>query len=116
VKKLLVVSLVLLSGCVDLSRVGMHPAMKETELKGNPPEVVGCLFSAALGQRLRLERDDPLSADIERYNLTTRNGDKVAWIEVSAAPRKRSNVSFYYAKEASAAVSAMIAQCEDARF
>ena len=117
-KKLAVMFVLLLVGCVDLGRVGTHPDMKQVYLKGYPHNVADCLFAAAQSQHLRLERDGRLTQGIEKYNLTDRNYDNVAWIEIAAAGRQQSSVTFYYAKEpdVSAAVSAMAARCKDSRF
>lgn len=117
-KKLAFMLVFLLVGCVDLGRVGMHPELKLVYLDGRPHEVAGCLYSAALSQHLNLERDSQLPGGITRYNLTDRNDEAVAWVEISAEDHKQSSVSFYYAKEPDvrAAVSAMAARCKDSRF
>ncbi|MBV4368115.1 hypothetical protein ACMGGR_18865 [Erwinia sp. BNK-24-b] len=107
-------SLLLLCGCVDMGRVGMHPELKSFYLDGSPHEVAGCLYSAASHQHLFLERDDPLPGGTRRYKLKDTDNEDVAWVEISSAPHKQSHVNVYQAREADVrtAVSAMVARCQ----
>jgi len=118
VKKLAVVFVFLLTGCVDSGRIGLHPELQQLYLEGSPNEVAECLFSAAISQQFHLERDGGLSEGMAKYNLTDSHDEEVAWIEIAAADHKQSSVTIYHAKEAEvrSAISAMVARCKDARF
>jgi len=116
-KTIITLCLVLLVGCVDMGRVGMHPEMKTAYFDGRPYQAEACLTAAALDQRLYLEKDDPLPNDTKRFNLVQDN-ETVAWVEITAFGHRQTSATFYYNRTASdirASVSAMIAECKTLR-
>ncbi|CAI2793948.1 Uncharacterised protein [Serratia grimesii] len=103
-----------LSGCVDLGRIGMHPDFKTAQFDGNQYQVSDCFYSAALNQHLSLMRDSPLPDGTKKYNLEDANYEAVAWVEIFEFNDK-TGVNFFYAPNApdvSSAISAMISQCQ----
>lgn len=108
----------LLSGCVDLGHVTLHPTTQTGYFTGHRYGVEQCLEVAALNQQLRLERDDPLPGGTDRFNLLNSRSEVVAWIEVAKFSRRETSAQFYYAPqepEISSAVTALIAQCGSLR-
>ncbi|MFW0698535.1 hypothetical protein [Pantoea sp. R13S299] len=107
-------SLVLLGGCVDMGRVGLHPDTKTAYFDGHPYQVESCLTVAAQDRRLYLEQDDPLPNGGKRFNLVEDN-ETIAWVEISKFSHHQTSATFYYdpkAADISASVSAMIAACK----
>lgn len=107
----------LLSGCVDMGRVGLHPETKTAWFDGHPYQVESCLNEMAQNQRAYLEQDDPLPDGTKRYNLE-KNNETVAWIEIARFSHHQTSATFYYdpkAPDISALVSAMIADCKTMR-
>ncbi|MBK5017449.1 hypothetical protein IBT54_004428 [Pantoea sp. S62] len=107
-------SLVLLGGCVDMGRVGLHPDTKTAYFDGHPYQVESCLTVAAQDRRLYLEQDDPLPNGEKRFNLVQDN-ETVAWVEIAKFSHHQTSATFYYdpkAPDISASVSAMIAACK----
>lgn len=116
-KSVIALSLVLLSGCADMGRVGLHPSLESAYFNGPPWQVESCLREAAYHQRLYLEQDDPLPGGAKRFNLE-QDGDTVAWVEVDKSSHRQTSVSFFYnPKEPGihAAISAMISACKTSR-
>lgn len=106
---------IMLCGCVDLGRVGIHPELKTVYFKGQKHSVENCLYSAALSQKLSLMRGDPLPGGTDRYDLQDANYEDVAWVDISSFGRKQTSVNFYYAPNAPdvhKAISSMIAICQ----
>ncbi|MCX3309265.1 hypothetical protein ORN12_09675 [Pantoea vagans] len=107
----------LLSGCVDMGRVGLHPETKTAWFDGHPYQVESCLNEMAQNQRAYLEQDDPLPDGTKRYNLE-KNNETVAWIEIVRFSHHQTSATFYYdpkAPDISALVSAMITNCKTMR-
>lgn len=110
---IIAVSLSLLSGCVDMGRVGLHPEMKTVYFDGHPWQSESCLTSAAWSHHFTLEQDDPLPGGTKRYNLQQQD-ETVAWVELTKSGHHQTSATFYYnpkAPDISAAISAMIAEC-----
>lgn len=104
----------LLSGCVDLGHVTLHPTTTAGYIAGHRDDVEPCLASEALRQRLRLEADDPLPGGTDRFNLLNAASEVVAWGEVATVGRRESSVRFFYAPdepETGRALAAMLARC-----
>lgn len=107
---------VMLCGCVDPGRVGIHPELKTAYFAGQKPAVENCLYSAALSQKLSLMKDDPLPGGTQRYNLQDANYEDVAWVDVSSFGKKQTSVDFYYAPHApdvQRAILSMISSCQN---
>lgn len=105
----------LLSGCIDLGRVGIHPELKTIYFKSHTNAVANCLYSAALKQELLLIKDDPLPGNTSRFNLQDEHYDNVAYVDISPSGENQSSVDFFYAPHAPDvhnAIVSMIAQCE----
>ena len=61
--------LFLLSGCVDLGDVGIHPEEETYYVNQGKNQVIDCLNNAASKANLSLEYDDTLPENIDKYNL-----------------------------------------------
>lgn len=104
-----------LSGCMDLGRIGIHPELKTTYFNGHKNAFENCLYSAALAQHLSMMTDAPIPGGIDRYILKDANYEDVAWVEISLLGNNQTSVSFYYAPNAPdvhKAILYMISQCE----
>lgn len=114
---IIALSISLLSGCVDMGRVGLHPETKTAWFDGHPYQVESCLTEMAQNQRAYLEQDDPLPDGTKRYNLE-KNNETVAWIEIARFSHHQTSATFYYdpkAPDISALVSAMMTSCKTMR-
>lgn len=112
---LLTMTIFVLTGCIDLGRVGMLPELKTAYFEGNPYTVTDCMNSAALEQHLSLNRDESSSDGTKRYNLQDANYEDVAWLEFNKFSHKQTSVLFYYAHhspDVAKAITAMISQCK----
>lgn len=106
-----------LCGCVDLGRVSLHPETKTVYIDGHKNSVENCLSAAARGQKLYLEKDDPLHGGINRFYLKDTNDENVAWVETARFSHRQTSVDFYYAPhvpEIVGTINTMIAQCQNA--
>lgn len=115
-KLTIIIMALVLSGCVDLGRIGIHPELKTTYFNGHKKAVENCLYSAALVQRLSLMTDAPLPGGTDRYDVQDANYEDVAWVDISPFGNNQTSVSFYYAPNAPdvhKAVLSMISQCEN---
>lgn len=113
-RTIITLSLVLLGGCVDMGRVGLHPEMKSAYFDGDSYQVESCLTAAAQNQQVYLEQDDPLPNGGMRYNLMQEN-ETVAWVEVEKFSHHQTSATFYYelkAPDISTVVLTMIAACK----
>lgn len=116
-KAILVLGLIMLAGCVDTGRVGLHPQLKTAYFNAHPYQVQSCLYAAAISQHLYLDRDDPLPGGAQRFNLQQGDGTVIAWVEIGRFNPSETSVNFYYDTQAAdirAAVTAMIAECKNA--
>ncbi|MGE9552822.1 hypothetical protein ACQPT2_16750 [Erwinia amylovora] len=107
--------LFLLSGCVDLDQVILHPELKTAYFNGHPGQVENCLDSAALNRNLSLREDEPLSNGDKRFNLFRKEGEHIASIDDQAFGKGQTSVNFYYVRndpDALASITAMIEQCK----
>jgi len=114
-KAIIALSIALLSGCVNIGRVGLHPDTKTAYFKGRSYQVESCLVSAALAQNLMLEQDDPLPDGTKRFNLEQPDDTVIAWVEIARFNHHQTSATFYYdahAPDITAAVSAMITACK----
>lgn len=116
-KKIIIgIVFIMLCGCVDLGRIGIHPELRTINMKGDKYAVENCLHSAGLLQNLSLIKGIPFPGGTERYDLQDSNYESVAWVDVSSHGEKQSSVNFYYlpgAPDAHKAVVSMISQCRD---
>ena len=115
-KTIISVMAVMLCGCVDLGRVGIHPELKTVYFDGQKQIVENCLYSAALSQTLSLTKDDPLPGGTDRYDLQDANYENVAWVDVSPFGKKQTSVDFYYAPNAPdvhKSILSMISTCQN---
>lgn len=114
--KLIMIMIVLItSGCVDLGRIGIHPELKTVYFNGHKNALEDCLYSAALTHHLSMLTDDPLPGGTDRYNLQDADYEDVAWVDISPFGNNQTSVSFYYAPNApdvNKAILFMISQCE----
>ncbi|EKZ5697278.1 hypothetical protein REY30_004022 [Klebsiella quasipneumoniae] len=92
--------LILLSGCVDLGDVGIHPEEKTYYVNQEKSQVVDCLHYAATKENLSLEYDDTLPENVYKYNLINTEPTAVAWVEISKFNSRQTSVEFYYAPHA----------------
>ncbi|HHS9760462.1 TPA: hypothetical protein ACTW9U_000959 [Klebsiella quasipneumoniae subsp. similipneumoniae] len=92
--------LILLSGCVDLGDVGIHPEEKTYYVNQGKSQVVDCLHYAATKENLSLEYDDTLPENVHKYNLINTETTAVAWVEISKFNSRQTSVEFYYAPHA----------------
>ncbi|WP_419963827.1 hypothetical protein [Pantoea vagans] len=114
---IIALSVILLSGCVGMGRVGLHPETKTAYFDGHPYQVESCLTEEAQNQRAYLEQDDSLPDGTKRYNLEKDN-ETVAWIEIARFSHHQTSATFYYdpkAPDISALISAMITNCKTMR-
>ncbi|WP_307570196.1 hypothetical protein [Pantoea anthophila] len=116
-KSIIALSLILLSGCVDTGRVGLHPQVKTAYFDGHPWQLESCLSEAAQNQQLYLSQDEPLPGGTKRFNLE-QDGETVAWVEIARFSRNQTSATFYADPKASdiqAAISDMVTACRTSR-
>ncbi|EPY7113996.1 hypothetical protein ACXEHT_004881 [Klebsiella variicola] len=104
-----------LSGCMDLGRIGSYPELKTTYFNGHKNALENCLYSAALAQHLSMMTDAPLPGGTDRYILQNAEYEDVAWVDISPFGNNQTSVSFYYAPNAPdvhKAILSMISQCK----
>ncbi|QPG28476.1 hypothetical protein IV493_06560 [Pantoea sp. SM3640] len=109
------VSIMILCGCVDVGRVGLHPDIKTAYYKGHVYQIESCLISTAMAQNLTLEEDAPLSGGTKRFNLVQSGNTVIAWIEIYRSDIHQTSTVFYYdshAPDINTAVSAMMNTCK----
>lgn len=87
----------LLTGCVDMGRVGFFPKLKEAFISASVERTWRCLDAQATANQLRLEEGDPLPGGSRRFNLLNQNDEVVAWLDISAF-NKRSDIDMFYGK------------------
>lgn len=97
---LMLPTLFLLSGCVDLGDVGIHPEEETYYINQGKNQVFDCLHYAASKANLSLEYDDTLPENIDKYNLMNTENTTVAWVEISNFNDRQTSVEFYYAPHA----------------
>ncbi|EOD9050692.1 hypothetical protein ACJ5X2_004532 [Klebsiella quasipneumoniae] len=97
---LMLPTLFLLSGCVDLGDVGIHPEEETYYINQGKNQVIDCLHYAASKANLSLEYDDALPENIDKYNLMNTENTTVAWVEISNFNGRQTSVEFYYAPHA----------------
>lgn len=113
--KVIIIVICMLSGCVDLGRVGLHPEGKSEYFVGERSEVENCIESSATRLNLSIMLDDTLPGGTKRYNLRDTNDELIAWIEISDFNSGQTDVDFFYAPHApdvKNAISRMIQQCK----
>lgn len=96
VKICMSISALVVCGCVDLGRVGIHPKVKVEYFEGHKSAVENCLYSASLKQHFTMVTDSPLAGKIDRFNLQDKNNEDVAWLDVSRSGQKQTSINFYY--------------------
>lgn len=117
-KTVLVVALMMVAGCVDTGRVGLHPQVKTAYFNAHPDQVQSCLYSAAISRHLYLDQDDPLPGGTQRYNLEQGDGTVIAWVEIAKFNHSETSTEFFYdphAADVSASVAALIDECKKAQ-
>jgi hypothetical protein len=92
-KTIISIMAVMLCGCVDLGRVGLHPELKTAYFDGQKHIVESCLYSAALSQKLSLMKDDSLPGGTERYDLQDANYENVAWVDITPSGEKQTSAT-----------------------
>ena len=115
-KTIISIMAVMLCGCVDLGRVGLHPELKTAYFDGQKHIVESCLYSAALSQKLSLMKDDTLPGGTERYDLQDANYENVAWVDITPSGEKQTSAYFFYAPhdpDVHKSILSMIAKCQN---
>lgn len=110
----IVIGLGLLTGCVDMGRVGFYPKLKEAFTSASVERTWQCLDAQATVNQLRLEEDDPLPGGSRRFNLLNQNDEVVAWLDISAF-NEQSNIDMFYGKDdkpIESKLMAMVEQCQ----
>lgn len=113
-KVFLITTLLVLTGCVDLGKVGSNPGMEEVDFSASLLRVSDCLSVSAFQHQLMLREDDPLPGGIRRFNLYNQQSTVVAWIDMIASGDQTS-VTYYFGKNdqpSQAALSAMMNRCQ----
>ncbi|ROP59406.1 hypothetical protein EDF81_2208 [Enterobacter sp. BIGb0383] len=113
-RMILVVSLSLLSGCVNLGKVGMHPQLKTSSFSASMDRTYRCLDSEAIRQALRLTEDDRLPGGGRRYNLLDQHNAVVAWLDMNSSGKQTSIDLFYGRSEPQTErqLLTMVKQCQ----
>lgn len=107
-----------LSGCVDVGQVTLHPETTTGYFSGHRYRVEQCLEGVAASQRHLLQPDDPLPDGSHRFNLLNAQSEVVAWVEVGHFSAGQTSAQFYYGPnhpETKATISTMIARCGSLR-
>ncbi|WP_263070983.1 hypothetical protein [Enterobacter huaxiensis] len=110
----IVIGLGLLTGCVDMGRVGFSPKLKEAFISASVQRTWRCLDAQATANQLRLEEGDPLPGGSRRFNLLNQNDEVVAWLDISAV-NKRSDIDMFYGKDdkpTESQLMAIVEQCQ----
>lgn len=105
-----------LCGCVGMEGVSGQAELKTAYFDGQVYAVESCLYSSAIKQNLSLVVDSPLPRGNHRFNLQDKNGENVAWLDVSNSGNQQTSVYIYYAPHApniKNAVASIISDCQN---
>lgn len=110
----IVIGLGLLTGCVDMGKVGFSPKLKEVFISASVERTWQCLDAQAIANQLRLEEGDPQPGGSRRFNLLNQDGEVMAWLDISAF-NKQSDIDMFYGKDdkqTESQLMAMVKQCQ----
>ncbi|BDO02950.1 hypothetical protein [Klebsiella quasipneumoniae] len=97
---LMLPSLFLLSGCVDLGDVGIHPEEETYYVNQGKNQVIDCQQCAASKANLSLELFFIRIENIDSTLFLNTENTTVAWVEISNFNGRQTSVEFYYAPHA----------------